>query len=170
MTLLLNYLALCWFRNNPADFVPSKSFMWKNVAFYLVSGIIVESLIADPADGTIEVLLRTVMAFSTIATFLLVSKKWPLMNQLYTSIFTCENFIVTLAIGAEALDHVMLMQHYKNREEVSIAIAVLLVAWYIAIVSYIFRQFFSYQTSRSVIYAFNYFVLTYGLPMLFMDL
>lgn len=170
MTLLLKYLALCFFRNNPLDLLPPKSFMWKVVAFYLISGIIVESLIADPADGTLEVLLRTFMAFTTIGAFLLMTKKWRLFNQLYTAIFVCENFIMTLAIGGEILDYVMVMQHWERREEISIAVAVLLVAWYIAIVSYIFRQFFAYQTSRSVISAFSYFVLTYGLPMMFMDI
>ena len=49
--------------------------MWKAVIFYLVSGIIVEGLIADPADGTLEVSLRTIMAFSSIATYLIIFKK-----------------------------------------------------------------------------------------------
>ena len=138
--------------------------------FYLVSGIVVESLIADPADGSIEVVLRTIMAFSTLAAYLLLTQKWPLMNPLYTAIFVCENFIITLAIFAEALDYWMVLKHWPNREEISISIAVFLVAWYIAILSYIFRQFFSYKTGRSVGFAFSYFVLTYGLPMLFMDI
>lgn len=170
MALLLKYLSLCWFRNNPVDLVPSKSFMWKVVAFYLVSGIIVESLIADPADGTLEVLLRTVMAFSTIATLMLAMKKWQFFNQVYTSIFVCENFIMTLAIATEALDYWLIMQRHEYREEIGIALAVLLVVWYIAIVGYIFRRFFSFNTARSVTFAFSYFVLTYGLPMMFMDI
>ncbi len=140
------------------------------MAFYLVSGIIVESLIADPADGTLEVLLRTVMAFSTIITLLLIMRKWDYFGQLFTAIFICENFIMTLAIGAEALDLVMVMEHYENREEVSIGLAVFLVVWYIAIVSYIFRQMLSFKMSSSIVTAFSYFVLTYGLPMLFMDI
>ena len=41
--------------------------MWKAVIFYLISGFIVEGLISDPADGMLEVLLRTIMAFSSIA-------------------------------------------------------------------------------------------------------
>jgi hypothetical protein len=170
MNLLLQYLSLCWFTNNPADLHPSKSFMWKAVAFYLVSGIIVESLIADPADGTLEVLLRTLMAFSTIITLLLIMRKWDYFGQLFTAIFICENFIMTLAIGAEALDLVMVMEHYENREEVSIGLAVFLVGWYIAIVSYIFRQMLSFKMSSSIVTAFSYFILTYGLPMLFMDI
>ena len=170
MNLLLNYLAPCLFRKNPAQLIPSKAFMWKNVSFYLISGIIVESLIADPADGTLEVLLRTFMAFSTIAIFLALSKQWPLMNQLYTSIFVCENFIITLAIAAEGLDHWMILIHYPLREQISISLAIFLVVWYIAIVSYIFRKFFAYRTVKSIVYAFSYFVLTYGLPMLFMDI
>ena len=170
MSLLIKYLALCWFRNNPADLTPAKSFMWKTVAFYLVSGIIVEGLIADPADGTLEVSLRTIMAFSSIATFLLVIKKWSYFNQLFTAIFVCENFIMTLAILTEALDFLMVMNHEEYREAVSMSLAVLLVGWYIAIVSYIFRQLFSYAMSVSLILAFSYFVLTYGIPMMFMDI
>jgi hypothetical protein len=144
--------------------------MWKTVAFYLISGCIVEGLIADPADGSLEVLLRTIMAFSSIATLLLILKKRLYFKQLFTAIFVCENFIMTLAIAAETLDHIMVMQHEEYREEISTALGVFLVVWYIAIVSYIFRKFFSYKISESVIFAFSYFVLTYGIPMLFMDI
>ncbi|MDO9423033.1 MAG: hypothetical protein Q7T40_02415 [Methylobacter sp.] len=170
MSLLIKYLSLCWFRNNPADFVPTKSFMWKTVAFYLVSGIIVESLIADPADGTLEVSLRAVMAFSSIATLLLILRKWPYFNQLFTAIFVCENFIMALAILTEALYFLMVIKQVEYSEEISIGIGVMLLCWYLAIVSYILRQFFSYKTSVSVILAISYFVLTYGIPMLFMDI
>jgi hypothetical protein len=144
--------------------------MWKTIIFYLVSGIIVESLIADPADGSLEVALRTIMAFTSIAALLLIIKKWPYFNRLFTAIFVCENFIMTLAIAAEALDFFMVMNHYESRELISFSLGVLLVIWYIAIVSYILRQVLAYRTSVSVIMAFSYFVLTYGLPMLFMDI
>ncbi|MFZ2313824.1 MAG: hypothetical protein WAV82_14535 [Methylobacter sp.] len=170
MKLLIKYLSLCWFRNNPADFTPTKSFMWKTVAFYLVSGMIVEGLISDPADGTLEVVLRTIMAFSTIATLLLVVKKWQYFNQLFTAIFVCENFIMTLATVTEGMYFWMVMKHYEYAEEVGIGIGALLLVWYLAIVGYIFRQFFSYKMSASLILAFTYFVMTYGIPMLFMDI
>lgn len=170
MKLLIQYLLLCGFKNNPADLVPSKAFMWKTVVFYLISGIIVEGLIADPADGTLEVSLRTIMAFSSIATFLLLRKKWQCFNQLFTAIFVCENFIMTLAIVAEALDFWMVMHKEVYREEISIGLAIVLVGWYLAIVSYIFRQLLSYKMSASVLLAFGYFVLTYGIPMLVMDI
>lgn len=170
MKLLLKYLSSCWFLNDPSELVPPKAFMWKNVGFYLVSGMIVEGLIADPADGTLEVLGRTIMAFSSVAVLLLVEKKWHYFNQLYTSIFVCENFIMTLAVAAEALDYWLVLKHHIYREEIGIGIAVFLVGWYIAIVSYIFRAFFKYPTSVSLVYAFSYFVLTYGIPMLLMDI
>ncbi len=140
------------------------------MAFYLISGMIVEGLISDPADGTLEVLGRTIMAFSSVATLLLIEKKWAYFNQLYTSIFVCENLIMTLAIAAEALDYWLVLNHHANREQIGIGIAVFLVVWYISIVSYIFRGFLKYPTSVSVIYAFGYFVMTYGIPMLLMDI
>jgi hypothetical protein len=170
MKLLTQYLWLCWFINNPADLVPTKSFMWKTVVFYLISGCIVEGLIADPADGSLEVFMRTIMAFTSIATLLLIIRKWQYFNQLFTAIFVCENFIMTLAIAAEALDFVMVMNREEYREEISISLGILLVGWYLAIVSYILRQLFSYQTSVSVILAVSYFVLTYGVPMFIMDI
>ncbi len=110
------------------------------------------------------------MAFTTVALLLLKEKQWPRFNQLYTSIFVCENFIMTLAILAEILDLWMVMSHQAYREEISIGMAVFLVSWYIAIVSYIFRRFFAYPISFSVVFAFGYFVMTYGIPMLLMDI
>lgn len=170
MSLLIKYLSLCWFANNPVDLVPPKSFMWKTVAFYLVSGIIVESLISDPADGTLEVLLRTVMAFTSISALLLAIKQWKYFQQLFTAIFVCENFIMTLATATEGVYFLMVMKHYEYAEEVSIAFGVVLVIWYLAIVAYILRKMFSYRISASWGMAFSYFVLTYGLPMMFMDI
>ena len=170
MNLLSQYLSLCWFRNNPADLIPSKSFMWKTVAFYLFSGCIVEGLISDPADGSLEVFLRAIMAFSSVAVFLLVFKKWQYFNQLYIAIFVCENFIMTLATITEGLYFLMVMNNKENAEEISIGIGALLIAWYIAIVSYILRQAFETKMSLSVILAISYFILTYGIPMLFMDI
>jgi hypothetical protein len=170
MKLLLKYLSTCWFLNDPSKLTPTKSFMWKNVTFYFISGCIVEGLIADPADGTLEVTGRTIMAFTTVALLLLLEKKWHFYSRLYTSIFVCENLIMTLAVLAETLDFWMVMNHKPYREEIGIGLAAFLVAWYIAIVSYIFRRFFAYRTGFSVIFAFGYFVMTYGIPMLLMDI
>ena len=144
--------------------------MWKTVAFYLISGCIVEGLISDPADGSLEVFLRTVMSFSSVAAFLLVFKKWQYFDQLFIAIFVCENFIMTLATLTEGLYFIMVMNHQENAEEISIGIGALLVVWYIAIVSYILRQAFEVKMSLSVILAISYFILTYGIPMLFMDI
>jgi hypothetical protein len=170
MSLLIKYLALCWFRNNPLDLTPSKSFMWKTVIFYLISGMIVEGLIADPADGSLEVLLRTIMAFSTITVLLLLLKRRQYFYQLFTAIFVCENFIMTLATATEALYFWMVMTHREKAEEISIGIGVVLVLWYLAIVAYILRRVFIYDRAASLVLAFGYFVLTYGLPMMFMDI
>ncbi|MDO9214228.1 MAG: hypothetical protein Q7U23_10405 [Methylococcales bacterium] len=169
MSLLIDYLALCWFRNNPADLHPSKSFMWKTVGFYLVLGMIVEFLIAD-VEGILEVLLRTLMAFSSITTLLLVIKKWQYFQQLFIAIFICENFIMVLATATEGLYFFLVMKHYEYAEHLSIGIAVLLVGWYLAIVAYILRQAFQFKMSLSLTLAFSYFILTYGIPMLFMDM
>ncbi|MGR9051288.1 MAG: hypothetical protein ACU84J_01435 [Gammaproteobacteria bacterium] len=170
MKLLLQYLGLCWFRNDPSNLMPSKTFVSNVIVFYLVSGIIVEGLIADFADGTLEVLGRTVMAFTTIATLLFILRKFWFFKQLFTAIFVCENFIMTLAIGLEILDVWMVMNHLEYQEEISIALATVLVIWYVSVVGYILRQMLKFNMGYSVVSAFAYFVLTYGVPMLFMDM
>ncbi len=170
MTLLLQYLALCRFKNNPLDLIPTTKFMRKVIVFYFFSGWLVEGLIADPVDGFLEVSLRIIMAFSTIAIFLLIMKKWVYFYQLFTAIFVCENFIMTLATAAEALDVYMVMKHVVYREEIAILLATFLIVWYLLIVTYILRNFFRFDVKSSFILATTYFVLTYGIPMMFMDI
>lgn len=170
MKLLLAYLSTCWFRKNPAELTPPASFMWKNVAFYLISGFIVEGLIADPVEGPLEVIARIIMAFSSIATLLLHEKKWPYFSRLYTSIFVCENFIMTLAVCVEVLYFWMVRNHLPYYDEVCTGLGIFLVIWYVAIVAYILRRFFNQPTHISLIFAFSYFVLTYGIPMMLMDI
>lgn len=170
MSLLKDYLALCWFRNNPVYLYPSTPFMWKTVAFYLISGMIVEGLIADFVEGPIEVVMRTIMAFSSITVLLLIVKKWQYFRQLFIAIFICENFIMVLATATEGLYFFLVMKHYKYAEELSIGIGVLLVIWYLVIIGYILRQVFEFKMSRSLTLAFSYFILTYGIPMMTMDM
>jgi hypothetical protein len=170
MSLLISYLKLCWFKSDPTDLMPSRNFSTNAVIFYLISGIIVEGLIADFADGSLEVSLRTVMAFSSVATFLFFHKNILLFQRVFTAIFVCENFIMTLAILCEVLDFVLIKMHYEYHEYVGIGLAVFLVSWYLAIVAYILRRFFQYNIGTSLTFAFSYFILTYGIPMLFMDI
>jgi hypothetical protein len=77
---------------------------------------------------------------------------------------------MTLATATEGLYFLMVIKHQEYSEEISIAIGAVLVAWYIAIVSYILRQALATKMSVSVILAISYFVLTYGIPMMFMDI
>lgn len=150
--------------------MPSRAFSRNVIIFYFVSGIIVEGLIADIADGTLEVSLRAMMAFSSVATFLFFHKNILLFQRIFTAIFVCENFIMTLAILCEILDVALIKMHYEYHEFVGIGLAVFLVSWYLAIVAYILRRFFQYNVGKSLTFAFSYFVLTYGIPMLFMDI
>lgn len=168
--MLRSYLQLCWFKSDPTELMPDRTFSRNVIIFYLLSGFIVEGLIADFFEGPIEVMMRTIMAFSSVAIFLLIHEKNILLFQrVFTAIFVCENFIMTLAVLCEVLDFVLVLNHFEFREEVGISLAVLLVIWYLGIVGYILRRFFAYSTTKSVMLALTYFVLTYGIPMFIMD-
>jgi hypothetical protein len=170
MNLLLPYLSLCWFKNDPTDLMPNKEFTKKVIIFYLISGSLVEGLIAE-YEGVMEVGLRFVMATLSITTLLLVKKQFHYFQQLMTAIFVCEDLIVPLAgITDGGLYHYMVVSHIPHYEAVTGALAFVYVVWYLLIVAYILRKFFSYDFWTSFILAFSYFVLTYGVPMMLFDM
>lgn len=166
MKLLLQYLLLCFFEKNPNDFDPPKSFVWKCIIFYFLSGFIVEANISDPADGSLEVAMRAIVAVVLITGIVLLLKLWPRFIQLLTAIFVCENFIMTLGIGTEILDHFLQRTEY---EYISWYLGGALILWYLAILAYIMRRMFDYNNAASIILAFGYFSLTYGGPFLLME-
>jgi hypothetical protein len=166
MRLLLDYLALCFFKNDPLELEPHKSFIWRSIVFYLVSGTIVEANISDPADGSLEVAMRAVVALTLITGSVLFLKQWSRFAQLLTAIFVCENFIMTLGIGTEIIDYYLQRTPY---EQVSLYIGGALIIWYILILAYILRQMFAYNFTASSILALGYFALTYGAPFLVME-
>lgn len=166
MQLLLDYLALCFFKNDPLELEPHKSFIWRSIVFYLISGTIVEANISDPADGSLEVAMRAVVALTLITGSVLFLKQWSRFAQLLTAIFVCENFIMTLGIGTEIIDYYLQRTPY---EQVSLYIGGALIIWYILILAYILRQMFAYNFTASSILALGYFALTYGAPFLVME-
>ncbi|MGR8934348.1 MAG: hypothetical protein ACU837_08170 [Gammaproteobacteria bacterium] len=166
MRLLKEYLLLCWFKNNPIDIQPSRSFIWKNLLFYVVVGIIVEANISDPVEATIEIFVETVITVILIAILLLFTKKLHLFKQLLTSLIVCENFILVLGIITEILDVAAQQTEY---EDYPMYLGGALVVWFIAIASYIMRQVFSFNTMRSVSLAIFYFVFTFAGTFVFLE-
>lgn len=166
MKLLLDYIALCFFTNNPNELQPHKTFVWQSIGFYLLSGIIVEANISDPADATLEVGMRAIVAVCLITSLLVLRKQWPLFTQLLTAIFICENVMMTLGIGVELFDYFVQRTPY---EDIPMYLGGILIAWYLAVVAYILRQMFSYALIKSLSLALAYFMLTYGGPFLVME-
>jgi hypothetical protein len=172
MSLLFNYLASCFFTKDPMELEPTRAFVLKNMGFFLGLGFIVEGLIADPADGVLEVSLRFIMALTTISLFLLSKKRFYDFQKFVTAIFVCENFIFSLAAGVEGIYFYMIMAKYGEAKSELVAwiLGGALLVWYLAIIAYVIRQFFKYSIIESLIFAFSYFVLAYGIPMMFMDM
>ena len=166
MSLFIHYLQLCWFRNDPTELQPSPSFLWKCVLFYLASGIVVEANISDPADATLEVGMRAIVAVSLLSALTAFTQKLPLFKQLLAAVFMCENFMMTLGIAVEIYDAFVQGTDY---EEYPMYLGGLLIVWYLAIISYVFKHVFSFRLFSSIGLAVVYFALTYGGPFLVME-
>jgi hypothetical protein len=113
------------------------------------------------------VALRAMMAPSLLAVLVFINRVKPLFNQLMIAVFICENVIVTLGIGLEIVDVFVQATAYEN---VPTILGVVLLLWYLAIVSYIFRKVFNYKILKSSLYSLIYFLSTYGVPFMFMEL
>lgn len=159
MQLLIQYLLLCFFKNNPLDMQPSKSFFWKNLAFYVVVGTIVEANISDPVEATIEIIVETIITVLLILTLLFFTKKLPSFKQLLTALILCENVILVLGIITEILDVVAQKTPY---EDYPMYLGGALAIWMVAIASYIMRQVFAFKTFKSVALAVFYLVFTFA--------
>ncbi len=166
MTLLIEYLQLCWFVNNPTDLHPARAFFWKNVLFYVVSGIIVEANIGDFPEATLEVAMRTIVALILLSMQIISTRKSAVFYQLQTAVFICENFMMTLGIGVEIFD---LFAQGTPYQEYPLYLGALLIVWYLAIISYIFKRVFAFHYAQCIGMAFVYFTLTYGGPFLVME-
>lgn len=166
MNLLIEYLQLCWFKNNPRNLLPTKRFFINNLFFYLVLGITVEANISDPADATLEITAETIVTLVLVFLFLAVKKELPLFKQLLTALIVGENFIFTLGILTEILDVVLYKTPY---EDYPAYIGGALGVWLVAIVAYIINQFFLYDKTTSVLLAIAYILLTFLCPFLFME-
>jgi hypothetical protein len=166
MQLLKKYLLLCRFKNNPIDLQPSRSFLWKNLLFYVVLGIIVEANISDPASATIEIAVETIVTVALIFTLLLCTKKLHFFKQLLTALVVCENFILVLGVITEGLD---VWAHKTEYEDYPLYLGGALVVWFIAIIAYIIKQAFSFETITSISLAAFYFVFTFAGTFLFLE-
>lgn len=166
MSLIFNYLRLCWFKGDPNDLNPSASFLWGCIAFYLVSGIIIEANISDPADATLEVGMRAIMALSLLSALAFFTRHWFLFRPLLAAVFMCENIIITLGIGVEIIDDQLQNTEY---EDYPIVLGVVLLLWYLLIIAYIFRRMFTFHRNDSIGLAIGYFLMTYGLPFMLME-
>lgn len=166
MKLFLEYIGLCFFKNNPTELHPSTTFVRRCIIFYLLSGFLVEGNISDFFEGPLEVVMRAIFAISLIAALVYKLKQWSLYEQLLTAIFMCENVMMTLGLLTEILENFL---EHSRYEDAPLYLAGLLVIWYITTLGYIIRQMFSFNMKVSVIMAFSYFVITYGMPMMIMD-
>lgn len=167
MELLKEYIALCFFKNNPTDLQPSWPFIWKNLLLYLGLGLLIEASISDIVDGTIEILVKAFLALLLIFSLLLFTKKLHLFTQALTAFIVCENVILFLGVLTEILDVVIQQTEFAP---ISIALAINLGIWLIAIITYLLKQIFSFQTVKSVSLAIFYCVFTIAGPFVFTEL
>ncbi|MEQ1527951.1 MAG: hypothetical protein ABL925_01440 [Methylococcales bacterium] len=155
ISLIKQYLPLCWFKKNPVELPRSTAFFKENLlVFFIVEYFMQVNMIDDPFEAFYEVGIQTLLSLLFIGFVLIINKNLYAYVQVATAVFNCGNvvslFIVPVLIWLTVTNH-----------PVSYVLCGLLLLWEYSLIAYILKQVLSINTLASLILATSYFLATY---------
>lgn len=155
MDILKEYLALCWLNNDPLELPRSESLFRKNLIMYFVIGYLLQAnMIDDPLESFYEILLQMVLMLAFIGILLLLNKTLYVYIQVTTAFMFSANIISLFVIP-------VMVWLTVSEDIYSYYLFFLLLAWYYAIVSFIFKQTLVINIAASMVLALFYFIVTF---------
>ena len=165
---LTNYLKNCFFLGNTITEVEANTpFILKNILYYIILGTIVKSNTSDPVNGSIEMVMRIIIALVFVSSLLYWIKQLPLFSNLFLAVIVCENFFMTLAVIKEFLVLFSLISESNYIIQYS---SWILLIWHISVLIFILKKILPFSSLITFLFAVSYYgMMTYG-SALFIDL
>lgn len=155
MDTIKHYLPLCWFDVNPLDLPESEGFLKFNIAFYgIVQYFLQTNMTDDPLESFVEVLAELVLTLIFIAVMLLFDGKLKIYTQITTAIFFCTNALSLFVIPA-------MVWLTVTDAALSYYVTSIIVLWFFALITYIFKLALTINTVASLALASLYFIVVY---------
>jgi hypothetical protein len=155
MEILREYLALCWFNNDPLALPRSESLFRKNLVIYFIVGYLLQAnMIDDPVESLYEISFQIVLMLSFIALMLMLNKTLYVYVQVTTAFIFTANILSILVVPVMVW---LTVSEYVY----SYYLLFFLLAWYFAIVTYTIKHTLIINLPASMVLALIYFIVTY---------
>lgn len=155
MEIIREYLALCWFQNDPLELPRSVSLLKNSLLVYFIVGFLLQAnMIDDPFEAFYEVSFQIVFMLLFIGVVMSLNKTLYVFVQVTTAFVFCANVIslfvvpvmVWLTISEDLYSYYMLF---------------VLLGWYYLIVTYIVKYTLIINIPASLVLSILYFIVTY---------
>ncbi|MBK8815241.1 MAG: hypothetical protein IPN42_06905 [Methylococcaceae bacterium] len=155
MEIIREYLALCWFQNEPLELPRSVTLLKNSLLVYFIVGYLLQAnMIDDPFEAFYEVSFQIIFMLIFIGVIMVLNKTLYVYIQVTTAFIFCANVIsifivpvmVWLTISEDLYSYYMLF---------------LLLGWYYLIVTYIVKYTLIINIPASLVLSILYFIFTY---------
>lgn len=169
---LISYLQNCFFLSDATidteDTEPNKSFIFKNIIYYIVLGTIVKANTSDPVNGSIEMVMRIIVTLIFVSSLLYSIKRLqlPLFSNLLLAVIICENFFMTLAVGKEFL---ALFSLLPESNQIIQYFGWILLIWHVMVLIYILKKIFPFSFFINLLFSGSYYEMMSNGTALFME-
>lgn len=155
MDTVREYLALCWLSNDPLELPRSIGLFKKSLFIYFVVGYLLQAnMIDDPFESFYEICLQILLMLAFIGIIMFLNKTLYIYVQITTAFIFCANIISLFIIP-------VMVWLTVSEDLYSYYLFFLLLAWYYAIVTYIFKYTLVINVPASMVLALFYFITTY---------
>jgi hypothetical protein len=155
METIREYLALCWFQNDPLELPRSVSLFKSSLLIYFIVGYLLQAnMIDDPFEAFYEVSLQIVFMLLFIGIVLLLNKTLYVYLQVTTAFIFCANVISVFIVP-------VMVWLTISEDLYSYYLLFLLLGWYYLIVTYVVKYTLIINVPASLVLAIIYFTVTY---------
>ncbi|TXL09350.1 hypothetical protein BMR09_00950 [Methylococcaceae bacterium CS3] len=158
MLMLKDYLQLCWFSGFPEDLPTDRKFLFINLGVYLLLGLFIQGNISDPIEAFMQIFIEVFITLIFMGALLLRDGSTYNFERFLTAILVCESFVYVLGLP------ILFWYIFAKGGEFAsypIYIGMALMVWSIAIIAYLIKGLFGFDSRTGGSLSVLYFVLTY---------
>ncbi|MEY4768161.1 MAG: hypothetical protein RL637_800 [Pseudomonadota bacterium] len=159
LDILKAYLPLCWLRTNPLQLPHSFKFFQLNLALYFTVEFLTQANMIPPIEAFFEVLAENLLTLLFVLIILSLNRSLHCYLQVMSAILVSENIVAILGIP-------IIMWLTLTHSPLSYLSLIILISWDFSVITYIMKRVLVIDTTASLIVAFFYFLITYGLAYL----
>lgn len=155
MDNLREYFALCWLNNDPLELPRSIGLFKKSLFIYFVVGYLLQAnMIDDPFEAFYEISLQIIFMLLFLAIMLYLNKTLYAYIQITTAFLFSANLISIFGVP-------VMVWLTVSEDIYSYYAFALLLAWYYAIVTYVFKNTLLINVPASLVLTLFYFIATF---------